>query len=256
MALPGYTGYMVNDWAYLLTYEEDASLESLCRWVEEETTVEIYVVTTTDLEGYDLNRYSYLLFNDWGIGKEDVNNGLLLICYYEDLNETHFAYEFRIEVGRGLEASITDSEAGRIARDNITLWFELGYFFDGFWDGIDELYDEFEDDPNVRSQEGNPQGLAALRAWGYENPLFAGLIIGAMVSVWSSWLQFSVYRGRQALVPLIAIAATLLFAWWWDGSFMVLLYGIVFAVGGTVMIRGGRRLSGGGRTEGGGYTYY
>jgi len=255
MTIPSSTGYMVNDWAYVLSYEEDADLESLCRYIEEETTVEIYIVTTADLEGYDINRYSYLLFNDWGIGKEDVNNGILLTFYYEDLNETHFAYDFRIEIGRGMEGAITDAEAGRIARDNFTFWFDWGYIYDGFYEGIAELYNEFADDPSVVSSEGNPVGLAAFQAWGYTNPWIAGLIIGFMLSFGFIWIQASLAKGPQCFAPLAFTVITLLFAWWWDSSLAVLFYGIIFALGGTAVLRGaGRVRPGGGRTEGGGYT--
>jgi uncharacterized membrane protein YgcG len=248
---------MVNDWALVLTLDEDLDLEDLCRFVEEETTVEIFVVTTTDLEGYDLNRYSYLLFNEWGIGKADVNNGLLLSLFYEDLNSTHFSYEFRIEVGRGLEGAITDSEAGRIARDNVSAWIDWGYIYEGFYEGIIALYYEFMDDPSVVSGQGDPTGLAALQAWAYANPFIAGAVIGVFLSVIFSWANYALVRGRNCLIPLIMIGGLMLFTWWLDSSLATLFYAIVFALGGTVAISGaGRVRSGGGRTSGGGYTRY
>ncbi|TFF68234.1 TPM domain-containing protein [Candidatus Thorarchaeota archaeon] len=252
--LPEPTGYMVNDWAYLLTWEEDDSLEDLCRAIEDETTVEVYVVTTTDLEGYDLNEYSYRLFNDWGIGKEDVNNGLLLTLHYVDINSTHFSYEFRIEVGRGLESAITDSEAGRIGRDNISVWFDWAYFYDGFYEGILELYNEFKDDPSVVSSEGVLGGFAALQAWAYANPLLAGVFIG--VGLWFAGVmaQAGLLSGRRIVVPLALMVGLVAFAWWLDGSLLVLFYSVAIAVGATVTVRGaGRIRSGGGRTEGGGW---
>jgi len=254
-ALPELTGYMVNDWVYLLTYEEEEDLEGLCRWIEDQTTVEIYVIITDNLAGEDLDRYSYLVFNDWGIGKEDVNNGLLLTLYYWE-NTTHFYYEFRIEVGRGMEGTVTDSEAGRIARDNCTLWFDYMYFYEGLYEGIEELYNEFKDDPNVVSTIGNPVGLAAFQLWGYENPLIAGAIVAMGLVMFSLWFQIALRRYRGSFIPLIGIGALLLFAWWWDSTLQVLGYAIIIAIGGTVTVAGGRRVrSGGGRTEGGGFRY-
>ncbi|UCE11224.1 MAG: TPM domain-containing protein [Candidatus Thorarchaeota archaeon] len=256
-ALPSYTGYMINDWALILTIEEDMDLEDLCQAIEEETTVEIFIVTTSDLEGYDINRYSYLLFNDWGIGKADVNNGLLLTLYYEDLNSTHFAYEFRIEVGRGLEGAITDAEAGRIARDNVTAWIDWGYIYEGLYEGILALYYEFMDDPSVVSGQGDPIGLAALQAWAYANPLIAGAVIGVFLSFVFSWANYTVVRGGNCIIPLVMIGTLTLFAWWLDNSLATLFYAIVIAFGGTVVISGaGRVRSGGGKTSGGGYTSY
>jgi uncharacterized protein len=254
-ALPGPTGYMVNDWAYLMTYDEEEDLESLCRWIEDETTVEIYIITTDNLQGEDLNRYSYLIFNEWGIGKSDVNNGLLITVYYWE-NTTHFSYEFRIEIGRGLESAITDSEAGRIGRDNMTFWFDFEYFYEGLYEGVVELYYKFADDPSVRSENADPVGLAAFQAWGYENPVIAGLIIAVGLIVFFNLFQFSFIRGRTVIIPLIGMGALLLFAWWWDDTLAVIGYSIVFALGGSVVISGGKRVRpGGGRGEGGGFTY-
>lgn len=254
-ALPEPTGYMVNDWVYVLTSSEEDDLENLCRWIEEQTTVEIYVIITDDLTGEDLDRYSYLVFNDWGIGKEDVNNGLLLTIYYWE-NTTHFSYEFRIEVGRGLEGAITDSEAGRIARDNCTPWFDLWYFAYGLEDGIWELYDEFKDDLSVVSTEGNRVGLAAFRYWGYQNPLIAGAIVAIGFIFLSMWFRIALRFRGGALIPIVGIVALLLFAWWWDDTLYVLGYSIILALGGTVILTGGSRVrGGGGRTEGGGFRY-
>lgn len=254
-ALPEPTGYMVNDWVYLLSYEEEEDLEELCRWIDERTTVEVYVIITDDLEGEDIDRYSYLVFNDWGIGKADVNNGLLLTLYYWE-NLTHFYYEFRIEVGRGLEGAITDSEAGRIARDNCTPWFDYMYFYDGLYEGILELYYEFQDDPSVVSNLGKPSGFAAFQLWGYENPLIAGAIVAMGLIMLSVWFQVSMRFSKGTLVPLVGMGLLLLFAWWWDNTLQVLGYAIIIALGGTIAFSGGKRVrSGGGRTEGGGFRY-
>ncbi|TFG33567.1 TPM domain-containing protein [Candidatus Thorarchaeota archaeon] len=254
-AIPTQTGYMVNDWAHILTFEEEEDLEYSCRYIEEQTTVEVFIITTDDLEGEDLNRYSYLLFNGWGMGKDDVNNGLLLILYYWE-NETHYYYNFRVEIGRGLEGAITASEAARITNDNITFWFDWAYFYDGFYEGLVEFYDEFKDDPSVRSQISDPVGLAAFRLWGYENPLIAGAIVAVGLTTMFYLLQFSLYRRRMVLFPLIGMGVLVLFAWWWDGSLLVLGYAIAIAIGATITIKGGNRVRpGGGRTEGGGYTY-
>ncbi|TFG31516.1 TPM domain-containing protein [Candidatus Thorarchaeota archaeon] len=254
-AIPSPTGYMVNDWANVLTYEEEDDLEYACRYIEEQTTVEVFIVITDDLEGEEFNRYSYLLFNGWGMGKDDVNNGLLLILYYWE-NETHFSYNFRVEIGRGLEGAITASEAARITNDNITFWFDWAYFYDGFYDGLVEFYNEFKDDPSVRSQIGDTMGLAAFQLWGYENPLIAGAIIAVGLTTMFYLFQFSLHRRQFVLFPIVGMALLLYMAWWWDDSLLVLGYAIAIAIGATMTIKGSHRIRpGGGRTEGGGYTY-
>jgi hypothetical protein len=57
---------MLNDGASIRLSSEERDLESLCRQIEEEIAVKIFVIiTTTDLEGYDLDRCAYLIFNQW-----------------------------------------------------------------------------------------------------------------------------------------------------------------------------------------------
>jgi uncharacterized protein len=242
---------MVNDWASLLLSSEESDLESLCRQIEEETTVEIFAITTTDLEGYDLDRYAYLIFNQWGIGKPDVNNGLLLVVYYADLNATHFTYDLRIEVGRGMEATVTDAEAGQIGRLNITQWFNVGYFYEGLREGVLALYREFMDDPRVRA-EPPPFDL---RRWAYENPLLTGLGIGLPMAVTVQSLRYLRYRGFWFVTSTVFLGL-ILFAVWLDSTppFVILLYALGVAFGGHLAIGGVRRKrGGGGRSQGGGW---
>ena len=254
-AIPPPTGYMVNDWANILYSWEEEDLEGLCRWIELQTTVEIFLVTTTDLEGEDINRYAYLLFNEWGIGKSDVNNGILLVFYYEELNNTHFAYEFRIEIGQGMEGAITDAEVGRIGRDNVSLWVDYGYFYDGFNDGIIALYNEFKDDPSVRA---GPQPFS-LQVWAFENPLFAGILVGIPLAILLTSFRFYLFRYSPfgMLIHILLGVGLLVFAWWLDPipPFLVLLYSLAIGVGGGVVVSGADRVrGGGGRTRGGGWS--
>ncbi|MFX1563583.1 MAG: TPM domain-containing protein [Promethearchaeota archaeon] len=250
--LPPPTGYMVNDWAYLLFSSEEEDLEDLCRYIEYETTVEIFVVTTTDLEGYDIARYSHLLFLQWGVGKADVDNGILLVLYYEDVNETHFSYEFDIELGLGMEGTITDSEAGQIGRNNFTIYFDYYEFYDGFYEGIVALYNEFKDDPRVIA---GPQPFW-IQTWAFEHPLIAGLIAGIPLLLIFQTFRFLIYC-RNPIALLIAIAISiglLIFAWWLDPipPFLVLLYTLGISLGGGIVVSGVGRIKGGGGTSAGG----
>jgi uncharacterized membrane protein YgcG len=249
-AIPAPTGYF-NDWAYLVyeDYDEDL-LEGTLAWIEENTTVEIFIVTTMDLEGETIERYANVLFNQWGIGKSDVDNGLLILVYYD---YDTFTYSLRIEVGQGLEGAITDIEASHIAQNNMTPWFEYDYWYEGFYEGLVEFYYQFKDDPSVVSQNPDQVGW---QVFAYENPLIAGLFVSVGFIVLGNWALFELVRGRRVIVPLIGIGALILFTAWLDATLWTLGYAIIFAIGGTVFLRGGRRvLPGGGSSEGGGYTY-
>lgn len=77
-----------------------------------EGTVEkpqIVVVTTDDLGPRVVEEYSVLLFEKWGIGNSQYDNGVLIILSLDPDDRS-----IRIEVGYGLEGRINDALAGRI----------------------------------------------------------------------------------------------------------------------------------------------
>src|SRR3990172_7690478 len=97
----------VHDFASILPAAEAQSLESLAQQVERETTAQLAIVTVASLEGMTVEQYAYTLFNSWGIGRRDVNNGVLLLVAPRERR-------MRIEVGYGLEPLLTDSLCGEI----------------------------------------------------------------------------------------------------------------------------------------------
>ena len=198
-AVPTPVGFF-NDWAYLIyeDYEEE-NLEGVLSFIEENTTVEIFIVTTMDLEGETIERYANVLFNQWGIGKSDVDNGLLILVYY-DYDE--FTYNVRIEVGQGLEGAITDTEASWIVQNNMTPWFDYDYWYDGFYEGVVEFYYQFKDDPSVRSQIPDAVGFTTWQTFAYENPLIAGLFMSVGFILFGNWIYIALYRGRQIIIPM------------------------------------------------------
>ncbi len=108
---PKPVGY-VNDFANVISSDVEAPLEDALRLFEEETTVELVVVTVTDLGGTTVEDYAVRLFGDWGIGKKGVDNGVLLILSVSERR-------VRIEVGYGMEPYLTDGQVGRILDNDV-----------------------------------------------------------------------------------------------------------------------------------------
>lgn len=73
--------------------------------------IAVAIVKTTGNQ--PLENYSIDLAREWGVGKADEDNGVLLLIAYDDRR-------LRIEVGSGLEDELTDLESGRIIREHIT----------------------------------------------------------------------------------------------------------------------------------------
>ncbi|MDT8385387.1 MAG: TPM domain-containing protein [Gammaproteobacteria bacterium] len=103
---PELTGRVV-DTANLLSNVDEQQLTQQLKAHEDKTTNQVVVVTLNTLQGYDIADYGYQLGRHWGIGQADENNGVLLIVAPNQRKT-------RIEVGYGLEGTLTDSLSKQI----------------------------------------------------------------------------------------------------------------------------------------------
>lgn len=70
---------MVNDSAHLYTPAETERLETLLRGYRDTTGRDIVVVTVRDFQGRDVNDFATRLGNDWGVGQQRINNGIIFL---------------------------------------------------------------------------------------------------------------------------------------------------------------------------------
>lgn len=87
----------VNDFALVLDAPSVAKLGEACRQLDERAHAQIVVVTVNSLDRADIYDYSLGLFNKWGIGKQGVNRGVLILLAIQD-------HRYRITVGSGLDS--------------------------------------------------------------------------------------------------------------------------------------------------------
>jgi uncharacterized protein len=158
---PDYIGY-VNDFAGILDNASASDLEALITSIEKDTGAEIAVVTVDTLQGITIEEYAVELFEKWGIGKAEEDNGLLILVASTER-------KVRIEVGNGLEGIITDLEAGRIIDETIVPSFKEGEYSRGIYDAVvtisNQVYGEEEmalEDGSERKSTGSGSSLSAV----------------------------------------------------------------------------------------------
>jgi uncharacterized protein len=133
---------MVNDFTGTLDPGWKSSIEDLCIKVRDETGAEIGVAVISDLQGITIEEYAVKLFEKWGVGKADKDNGVLLLVSMQER-------KVRIEVGYGLEGVITDLEAGNIINDIIVPRFKENDYNTGVYDGVYALASEIYKDQGL-----------------------------------------------------------------------------------------------------------
>jgi uncharacterized protein len=90
----------------------------------------VLLVPTTEPE--DIAQYSIRVVDQWKIGREKSDDGILVLVAKNDR-------KLRIEVGRGLEGAIPDLYAKRIVSEIIGPKFKQGDFYGGLDAGVDKL---------------------------------------------------------------------------------------------------------------------
>ncbi|MCX6236750.1 MAG: TPM domain-containing protein [Bacteroidia bacterium] len=99
---------LVNDFAGLLSAEQQALLENKLVNFNLKTSTQIAIVTVKSISGYDPSDYSFKLSEKWGIGQKGRNNGILILVKPKVGNERG---EVFVAVGYGLEAVVPDAVA-------------------------------------------------------------------------------------------------------------------------------------------------
>ena len=118
----------VVDAAGMLSDDQRQRLDSQLQAHENASSNQLVVVTVPDLGGYDIESYGYQLGRHWGIGQKQDNNGVLLIVAQQER-------KVRIEVGYGLEGTLTDALSANIIHTVILPYFKRGQFAEGIQSG-------------------------------------------------------------------------------------------------------------------------
>jgi uncharacterized protein len=132
LSLPKEPDGFVSDYANIISDDVEAQLEQKLQDFEKQTSNEIAVVTIKSLDSETIETAAFSLFNEWGIGKQAKDNGVLLLVSLDDR-------KMRIEVGYGLEGALTDLIAGQIIDYSIIPAFKEFDYDSGITDGINEI---------------------------------------------------------------------------------------------------------------------
>lgn len=124
-----YLSGRINDTANMLSSGVVVELEEMLKAYEDSTTNQIVLLTIPSLEGESLEDYSLRVAETWKLGQKGVDNGVLLLIARDDR-------KLRIEVGYGLEASVTDAISTMIINGIITPRFKQGDFEGGIREGL------------------------------------------------------------------------------------------------------------------------
>lgn len=211
---PALTGRIV-DQANIISADARGALEPKLADLEAKSGIQLVVATVNSLEGQEIEPYANELFRSWKLGEKAKNNGVLLLVAPNERR-------VRVEVGYGLEGTLTDALSKVIITNAITPRFKTGDFAGGIARGVDDIITVLTTD----SSEWQQRPSLRLDNQQKTDP--------------ASWLLIA---AGIALITLLVVSPG--FRW----LFLNLLLNIAFNSGGS---RGGGGFSSGGGFSGGG----
>ncbi|MDQ6432591.1 YgcG family protein [Mesorhizobium sp. LHD-90] len=227
--LPKLTGRIV-DAAGMIDPATETALTQKLEAFEKKSSDQIVVATIDSLDGEAIEPYANRLFRAWGLGQGGEDNGILLLVAKNDR-------KMRIEVGYGLEGTLTDLHSKLIIDNTMVPAFRAGDFSGGISRAADDI---------VMVLEGN---AAELEARARRNPpadnTFADVdwIFVVFIALWAT-----IFLGGMAMAILPPIFGTKI------GPNRYRWLGMDITVGGRSRDRssGGWSSGGGGWSSGGG----
>ena len=187
---PALTGRIV-DQANIIPAETRTALEPKLADLEAKSGIQLVVATVTSLEGQEIEPYANELFRAWKLGEKTKNNGVLLLVAPNERR-------VRIEVGYGLEGTLTDALSKVIITNAITPRFKAGDFGGGISRGVDDIItvlttdsSEWQKRPSLRLDDpGTPQiptwlfvvGLIAVATLTIVSPGFRWFLLGMLMN--------------------------------------------------------------------------
>jgi uncharacterized protein len=146
----------VVDNANLIDPATKALLTSKLAAFEKKSSDQIVVATIPSLDGEAIEPYANRLLRAWKLGQAGENNGVLLLVAKNDR-------KMRIEVGYGLEGTLTDLHSSLIINNTLVPAFRAGDFAGGIDHAVDDIVTvlegngaELEARAKRNSDEGEP----------------------------------------------------------------------------------------------------
>jgi len=162
--------------------------------------IAVLVVETTGDE--TIEHYATRTFNSWGIGRADKNNGVLLLVAIDDR-------ALRIEVGTGLESTLTDGEAEEIIYGTITPEFKSGDYRSGILAGLDAIRTQLDHPVSTRNALA---GLSGSPGSAYTPPQTSSRYQYA----YDSDDQEQSSSGGSAVLWIVLLVILMLSSWAWS----------------------------------------
>jgi uncharacterized protein len=213
--VPFLSGRVVDD-ANIIRPEMRARLTEVLKKHEDSTGNQVVVLTVSTIQPESVEDYAVSVFQSWKLGQKGKDNGVLVVIVPQDR-------KLRIEVGYGLEPTLTDGACGQIIRSVMTPRFKQGDYDGGVEAGVAAIIGRLEGRPDVpgaigtsaRSQRAAPHLSASLLPW--PQRILFGAFIFSIIGLFTvmgvmtpgmGWFLYVFLVPFWAMFPMVIIGPT------------------------------------------------
>ena len=124
---------LLNDFADVLTPEQEQALERKLVAYDDSTSTQIAVITVRTVGDYPIEDVGLEILRQWGVGNKEKDNGIVILAAIEDRKIT-------IRTGYGMEGAVPDITAKNIIENDIVPNFRTGNYYRGFDEAVNSIF--------------------------------------------------------------------------------------------------------------------
>ncbi|MBS4217413.1 TPM domain-containing protein [Bacillus sp. FJAT-49711] len=135
----------VQDFANILTSTQKKELIKLGTYLDKESEAQLAILTVHSLESIPVEEYAANAYDEYELGRNDENNGVLLLFALNDR-------KIYIEVGSALKKKLTDKNLGKILDTHALPYLEKSELAQAITNTYKKLFNEVADEYGINKQ--------------------------------------------------------------------------------------------------------
>jgi uncharacterized protein len=223
----------VTDLTGTLSAAQQSELEQKLAAFEAAKGSQLAVLIVASTAPEDIAQYSIRVFDQWKLGRKNVDDGALLLIAKNDRR-------MRIEPARGLEGALPDAICNRIIDQTLAPAFRMGNFYGGIDAALDQMMKLIQGEPLPPARE----------QWQPHRQAHGSLLPGLLFGVFAASVVLRAMFGRTVGSTLTGVGAGLLV---WITGYAVLFAGLAALAAFFFTLLGGLSRGSGWSSYGGGW---
>jgi uncharacterized protein len=181
---------LVNDYANILTADQQQALENKLVRFDDTTSNQVVVVIVPRLDGMDVADAAIELGRTWGVGAKKNNNGVVLLISAEDR-------KLNISPGYGLEKALPDLVCQQIIKTIIVPNFKGNDYYRGIDEGTNAIMQAAQGEFKIKRDrsDGVPFGIGKI--------VFVIIIIIVLMALGSGGGRGGSFMSSRGVGPFI-----------------------------------------------------